>query len=121
MHRKFRRALAKGVMLLLSAHLLATPSWAAQGDMGTGIPQFGLHSIATGQYAIVWGLQNATIPFPVGCTSIRLTPATMSMDSFKLAVGVMLTAQATNRKVKFYAHADRDGGCGVDYVELVLG
>lgn len=121
MHSKLRRALAKSVMAMFSAQFLATPCLAAQGEMGTGIPQFGLYSTATGQQAVVWQIQNATTPMPVGCTSLKLTPATMTMDSFKLAVAMMLSAQAANRKVRFFSHAERDGGCGVDYVELVLG
>lgn len=95
---------------------------AAQGEMGTGVPQFGLYSTAAvaGGQAVVWGLQNATQPFPTGCTSIILTATTMSADSFKQALSVMMTAQALNKRVRFYAHTQRDSGCGVDYVEMQM-
>ncbi len=91
---------------------------AAEGEMGAGIPEFGMYSAAVGPLTMVTGLREAAAPFPAGCTSILLTPATMGMDSYKLAIGTMVAAKVTNKKVRFYAHAPRDGGCGVDYVAL---
>lgn len=42
----------------------------------------------------------------------------MGIDAYKLALGQLTTALAMRKRVRFYAHADRDGGCGVDYFEL---
>jgi len=86
--------------------------------MGTGIPHFGSYSAATGVQTNVWGLNEATVPFPAGCPYIYLTAATMGMDAYKIAVATLLVAKTTGRAVRFYAHAARDGGCGVDYVQL---
>jgi hypothetical protein len=100
--------------------MLATGIAAAQGapEMGTGIPHFGSYSAATGVQTIVWGLNEATVPFPADCPRLYLTAATMGMDAYKIAVATLLVAKTTNRAVRFYAHAPRDGGCGVDYVQL---
>lgn len=100
----------------LLAHGIAT----AQGEreMGTGIPHFGTYSAASGVQTIVWALNEATVPFPADCPRLYLTAATMGMDSYKIAVATLLVAKTTNRAVRFYAHAARDGGCGVDYVQL---
>lgn len=91
---------------------------AASGEMGHGVPEFGLYSAATGASVIVWSLMNPYVPFPAGCTSLTLRPGTMGMDSYRAAIAILLMAKATNRPVKFYAHAQRDDGCGVDYVQL---
>jgi hypothetical protein len=106
---------------ILAACLIATVgnASAASGELGTGVPQFGSYSAATGMHTRVWRLDDATLPFPAGCTSLQLTPTTMGTDSYKIAVATMLSAKLTNRKVRFYSHAPRDtDGCGVDYVEL---
>ncbi len=94
---------------------------AAQGEMGVGTPQFGIYSGATGLNVsvVVWALANASTNFPIECSNLTLSPATMGMDTYKLAIATMLTARATGKKVRFYAHTPRDSGCGVDYVELV--
>jgi len=92
---------------------------AAQGEMGTGVPNFGMYSAATGTSTIVWSLGDATTPFPAGCARIVLHPQTMGMDAYKLAVGTLVAAKLSNKKVRFYAHASRDDGCGVDYVQIV--
>ena len=42
----------------------------------------------------------------------------MGMDAYKIAVATLLLAKTTNRSVRLYAHAARDGGCGADYVQL---
>ena len=91
---------------------------AAQGEMGVGVPEFGMYS-ATGTYTIVTGLRDATAPFPAGCTTIMLSATTMGLDNYKLAIGTMVAARLTNKKIRFYAHAPRDGGCGVDYIALI--
>ena len=94
-------------------------SSAAMGEMGTGIPQFGSYSAPVGVRTTVWSLDSATVSFPAGCTAIYLYASTMGMDSYKLAISTMLTARALGKAVRFYAHAPRDGGCGVDYVQLI--
>lgn len=94
---------------------------AASGEMGTGVPiLFGNYSSVAfpSQGTNVWALSEATIGFPAGCTSIRITRATMGVDDYKIAMATMLIARTTKRKIRFYAHADRDGGCGVDYIQL---
>jgi hypothetical protein len=91
---------------------------AANGEMGTGVPQFAVYSAAVGPYVVIWGLVDSTIPFPAGCSQIRMTPTTMGVDSYKAAIAVMTAARLSNRPMRFYAHADRDGGCGVDYFQL---
>lgn len=92
---------------------------AAQGELGTGIPKFGTYSAASGMsmYATV-ALDDATIPLPSGCIVLVLSPATMGMDSYKISVATLLAAKVSGRKVRFYSHMVRDGGCGVDYVEI---
>ena len=93
---------------------------AASGDMGTGIPSFGQYSdgVWAGN-ALVWSLGSASVPFPAGCAYLIVSRATMGADPFKIAVATMITAKVTGKSVRFYAHADRDGGCGVDYVQLM--
>lgn len=116
--------LLTGARLPLAAALCAlslltsNPAAAAEGEMGVGIPGFGSYSAATGVETIVWSLQEAQLPLPAGCPYIKLTAATMGMDAYKIAVATLLMAKATGRAVRFYAHAARDGGCGVDYVQL---
>lgn len=112
------RALSARAFCAIS--LLGTGIAAAQGEreMGTGIPHFGSYSAATGVQTLVWGLNEATVPFPADCTRLYLTAATMGMDAYKIAVATLLVARTTHRAVRFYAHAPRDGGCGVDYVQL---
>ena len=89
---------------------------AATGEMGTGIPSFGVY--AGSNVTIVWSLANATINFPVGCTNLRVSAATLTMDGYKIALSQMTAARISGRKVRFFVHAERDGGCGVDYVEI---
>jgi hypothetical protein len=90
----------------------------AQGEMGTGVPVFGQYSQATGVGILVSRLENASIGFPAGCTGLWLSPGTMGMDSYKIAAATLIAARVSNRSVRFFAHAPRDNGCGVDYVEL---
>ena len=98
--------------------LTAGPVLGAQGEMGTGIPEFGIFTPDLGFKTIVWVLTDASTPFPAGCTAITLTSATMGLDTYKMSVAILTVAKATNRRVRFYAHAARDQGCGVDYVQL---
>ena len=92
---------------------------AAQYEMGTGVPSnIGLYSAATGVNAYVW-LSDVTLALPAACGNLVLSPATMGMDAYKLAIATLLTAKASNKRVRFYAHAERDGGCGADYVPLL--
>ena len=98
---------------------LSLESSAANGEMGVGVPIFGQFGDAAGGIVVVWGLGNAVIPFPAGCSSLIVTRTTMGVDSFKIAVATMLTAKVTSRNVRFYAHVDRDGGCGIDYLQLM--
>jgi len=105
----------------LAAVLVALASqnvMAAQDEMGTGVPHFGLYSQATGTEIRVWALQNPTVPFPAGCTAIVLRPETMGLEAFKIAAGILTAARISGMRVRFYAHGPRDGGCGVDFVQL---
>jgi hypothetical protein len=100
--------------------VLPLHTFAATGDMGTGIPGFGFYADASNSPSvIVWVLEQADVPFPTGCPYIRLTTATMGLESFKIAVAQLTMAKAAGRKVKFYAHVTRDGGCGIDYVQVL--
>ena len=87
-------------------------------EMGTGVPQFGSYSMATGTVIRVWSLGQQTRPMPAGCTSLILTPETMGMEAYKIAVALLTTARVSGLSVRFFAHGERDGGCGADYVEL---
>ena len=102
------------VGLALSGPAIATDD----RPMGTGIPFFGQYSQATGTKIIVWSLEEATVPFPADCPRIELTPETMGIDAYKMAMATLLVARVSRRAVRFYAHATWDGGCGVDYVQL---
>lgn len=90
----------------------------AAGELGTGVPSFGSYSDTTGQHVRVWRVDEATIPFPSGCTSLVLTPSTMGQSAFKIAVATMLAARLANRKVRFYTHGAQES-CSVDYVEML--
>jgi len=114
----------KGRWLLCCATLLVAfgfspRAFAAQGEMGVGIPNFGMYSQATGVSTLVWGLGNASTPIPSGCAYLILSPTTMGMDTYKMAIATMLLAKSSSKPVRFYAHAERDGGCGADYVQLL--
>ncbi len=100
------------VFVTLAAH-------SAQGEMGTGYPLFGSYSAATGVQTIVWRVDSATLPFPRDCTALTLTLATMGADGYRVAVETLLAAKINGRRVRFFAHAPRDSGCGVDYIELL--
>lgn len=118
LHCRPRWALLTGVLCAFSLLGPATAANQGEREMGTGVPHFGSYSAATGVQTIVWGLGDATVPFPADCQRVYLTSATMGMDAYKIAVATLLLARATHRPVRFYAHAGRDGGCGADYVQL---
>lgn len=108
---RFAIAGASLLMLSLAGH-------AASGEMGTGIPSFGSYSAPTGVATAVYRLDEASIPMPQGCSILQLTAATMGMDAYKIAVATLLVAKTSGKRVRFFAHDARDGGCGVDYVEM---
>jgi hypothetical protein len=99
--------------------LLSSQAIAASGEMGTGIPQFGSYSSATGTRLAVWSLADASRPMAAGCSSLILSPETMGLEAYKIGVALLTAAKLTDRRVRFYAHGERDGGCGVDYVEIL--
>jgi hypothetical protein len=99
--------------------LTASLSMAAIGEMGTGTPQFGVYTAPMGTSLRIWLSPGATTPMPTGCTQLVMSSATVGMDSYKIAIALMTTARVSGKKIRFYAHAERDGGCGVDYFELV--
>jgi hypothetical protein len=119
--RKMLRHLISHALVMALAFGTSAQASAAQGEMGTGIPRFGNYATWAGgpPHSIVWQLENASTPFPAGCTSLNVTAATMGMDVYKIAIATMTVARVSGRSVRFFAHAPRDGGCGVDYVELV--
>lgn len=90
----------------------------AQGEMGTGVPTGYNIYTATGASTVVWGLGNVSILFPSGCSSITLTPATMGVDGYKIAIATLHMSKLSNLPVRFYSHAVRDSGCGVDMIQL---
>lgn len=105
--------LASALVALASQHVMA-----ASGEMGNGVPHFGVYGHATAPQIRVWALGDAIVPFPTGCTSLALTPETMGIEGFKIAAATLTAARVSGMRVRFYAHVDRDGGCGVDYVQL---
>ncbi|KPF68949.1 hypothetical protein IP84_07030 [beta proteobacterium AAP99] len=110
-------------MLAATSALSVPAAQAAQGEMGTGVPHWGHYGgVSAGNqtgWITVWRLDSASIGFPTGCGRLIITPGTMGTEGFKLAAATLLLAASTGRVVRFYAHAERDDGCGVDYVELV--
>jgi hypothetical protein len=119
MLKSFKTSLATLAVVCATA-LYAPASHSAQGEMGIGIPEFGSYSAATGASIRVWSLGgNSTVSFPQGCTSLLLTPGTMGMDAYKIAAATLLAAKVSGKRVRFFAHAPRDDGCGVDYVQLL--
>lgn len=118
-HKQGSVRLCRALVASVLATGLTVGAHAAQYEMGQGVPAaFGMYSAATGTLTRVWALSDVTTPFPSGCTNITLSPATMGMDAYKIGVATLLLAKTTNRRVRFYAHSDRDGGCGVDYLQL---
>lgn len=97
--------------ITMSAH-------AAAGEMGNGVPQIGIYSSATSAHIRIWSLANATANFPAGCSSILIPRTTAGEQDYKVLLSVILTAKSLGKSVRFYAHAERDGGCGMDYIQL---
>jgi hypothetical protein len=87
--------------------------------MGTGKPEFGVYGQAYNNRTHVILLREATINFPYGCPYLTLSPTTMGADAYKAAISILITAKTTKTAVRFYAHQDRDEGCGVDYIQLL--
>jgi len=118
----FNREMLMKKLVVLAAALVALASQdvtAASGEMGNGVPHFGLYSSATGTRLVVWALGDAAGPIPAGCSSLILSPETMGLEAFKIAAATLTAARITGMRVRFYAHGEHDGGCGVDYVEIV--
>jgi hypothetical protein len=113
-----RRSLPVWVVCATGAALVPNLGKAAAGDIGTGIPHFGSYGAAMEIKTIVWSLADATIAMDSGCQYLVLTQATLGPEGYKVAMATLLAAKLSNRRVRFYAHAPRDGGCGVDYVQL---
>lgn len=111
-----QRVLAAATLSL--ACVLSQPATAASGEMGTGVPRFGIYGEPAGAHIQVWALDDSTIAFPAGCVSLVIHPVTMGLDAYKIAAAALMAAKVGGLRVRFYAHAPRDGGCGVDYVEL---
>ena len=111
-------------LVFIALTSLGTPQTAsaASGEMGIGVPEFGFYSSAAtppnGQ-TIIFSLAGATLNFPAGCSQLTLIPGSMGMDTYKLAAATLLTSKATGKKVRFYAHAPRDAGCGIDFIQLL--
>lgn len=116
-HKEMLMKKISGFAAILVA-LASQNASAAAGEMGTGVPYFGVYSQATGTMLRVYSLGSPYINFPAGCDAIVLTPATMGMESFKIAFATLTTARISGLKVRLYAHGERDGGCGADYVQL---
>ena len=38
--------------------------------------------------------------------------------TIQIAAATLLTARVAGMRVRFFAHSERDNGCGVDYVQL---
>ena len=113
MKTSFARAAAATVLM---GFLCETAS-AAQGEVGTGVPTFGVYAQSLGGHIVVYGLSNPTINFPAGCTNLVLTPTSMGAEPFKMAYATLLAAKVSGMAVRFYAHVDN--GCSADYVQLV--
>jgi hypothetical protein len=112
--RKIRWVVATAALTLSASH-----AFAASGEMGTGIPHFGSYSNPNGVGTIVWRIDGGNHPFAQGCDRIVLSVATMGMDAYKVAMATLLSAKVAGKRVRFFAHAPRDDGCGADYVEMV--
>ena len=103
---------------IIAGITIAGGASAASGEMGTGVPHFGVYSAATGMQIVVFSIANPVRPFPAGCTNIVLTPTTMGLDSYNMAMPTLTAAALAEWQVRFFAHGERDGGCGVDFVQI---
>lgn len=118
MRKKLLSTMAQCAMATALLLTISEKASAATGDLGTGVPVYGVYSEVLGGVTRIWQLLTPTINFPAACPSLVLSRATMGADDYKIAQAMLLTAKMANKRVRFYAHADRDGGCGVDYVQL---
>jgi hypothetical protein len=119
LNKRFKVLVAVGLVALQSLSMSSVQ--AAAGEMGRGIPSsFATYStlVSNNNLVIVWQLTSPTIAFPAGCTALYLSSSTMGIENFKAAIAILTAANIAGRAVRFYAHAERDGGCGVDYVQL---
>ena len=117
----FLKTHIRNVFFALGLFGVFTPAVNAyQGQMGTGIPTFGVYSAAlTGSpYIAIWSLSNGSFPMAPGCPYLLLTVSTMGLETYKAALSILTTAVIANRTVQFFSHSERDGGCGVDYIRL---
>lgn len=113
----FRRMTVKNLICALAIiFITAQSAHAANGEMGTGIPGYGVY--ANANYSIIWALGSPGPSFPAGCSSLVVSAATLTMEGYKVALSMLAAAQLANRRIRFYAHADRDGGCGIDYLQF---
>lgn len=122
MKTQFTRLLrSMGCASLIASLIIGTTmsAHAATGEMGNGVPQIGIYSGAAGHGHIrIWSLANATVNFPTGCTSILISRTTVGEQDYKVMLSIILTAKSLGKPVRFYGHAERDGGCGMDYIQL---
>jgi type IV secretory pathway TrbL component len=107
-------------MLPLIVALLSSGSaFAASGEMGTGVPNMGFYTQATGANLTYIFLKNAAVPLPSGCGFLILSVATAGERDYKIAQAMLLASSFAGKRIRFYAHAERDGGCGVDYLQNI--
>jgi hypothetical protein len=98
--------------------LLGSPKlFAAQGEMGTGIPEYGTYAAAQGGHTAVWILNDTTIPMKAGCSALYLWPSTFGAEAYKIAVATLLAAKVSGRRVRLYSHVET--GCAVDYIQIM--
>lgn len=108
----------QGILVGCLMVLAAGDASAAYGEMGTGVPSFGVYGQPNGPYIAVWSLADQTRPMAAGCTTLYIMPATIGLDTYKMAFATLTAAKLSGKRVRLYAHADRDGGCGVDFIQL---
>jgi hypothetical protein len=106
-----------GFALIAALFACSQQAHAVTGEMGTGVPTFGQYATSLGGHVTIYGISNATTPFPSGCTALYLYPSVMGADPYKVAVALLIAAKTSGMAVRFYAHADN--GCAVDYVQLM--
>ena len=103
------------IVSLLLALLPASQAGAVTGEMGTGIPNIILITQPYGSRLVLW-LTDATVPMPASCPTISISPGTVGERDYQFIHSMLLSAKAVNKRLRFYAIVERDGGCGVDYV-----
>lgn len=106
------------LLLLMIPVFYGTSGFSATGEMGNGIPNFGIYTKNASPHITIWNLESATIGFPAGCTNLQVTPDILGLDHYKIVVATLLMAKATRKKVRFYNHSTLNGNCGFDYIQL---